>query len=96
MCFKARRGTRIKVGRPQPQSKEPIIIEDTTPKPKEGSSSKISITYEQGSPKNSTWREILETMDSKTVLQEVVKILQETRAKLKENEKLEEKVTKQP
>lgn len=46
MYFKARRGTRIKVGRPQQQSKEPIIIEDTTPKPKEGSPSKISITYE--------------------------------------------------
>ena len=44
--FKARRSTRIKVGRPQPQSKEPIAIKDTTPKPKEESPSKISITYE--------------------------------------------------
>lgn len=28
MYFKARRSTRIKVGKPQPPSKEPIIIED--------------------------------------------------------------------
>ena len=96
MYFKARRSTRIKVGRPQPQSKEPIIIEDTTPKPKEGSPSKISVTYERGSPKTSTWRERLKTMESKTVLQEAEKALQETRAKLKDPEKLEEKAAKQP
>jgi len=46
MYFKARRNTRIKVGRPQPQSKEPILIEDTTTKQKEESPSKITITYE--------------------------------------------------
>jgi len=46
MYFKARRSTQIKVGRPQLQSKEPIVIEGTTPKPKEGSPSKISVTYE--------------------------------------------------
>ena len=46
MYFKARRSTRIKVGRPQLQSKEGIIIEDTTPKPKEGFPSNISVTYE--------------------------------------------------
>jgi len=45
MYFKASRSTQIKVGRPQPQSKEPIVIEDTTPKPKEGSPSKIYVTY---------------------------------------------------
>ena len=54
MYFKARRTTRIKVGRPQPQSKEPIVIEETTPKPKEGSPSKISVTYERGSPNTYT------------------------------------------
>ena len=46
MYFKARRSTRIKVGRPQSQLKEPIGIEDTTTKPKEESPSKITITYE--------------------------------------------------
>ena len=56
MYFKARRSTRIKVGKPQPQPKEPIVIEDTTTKPKEESPSNISITYERGSPKISTWR----------------------------------------
>lgn len=44
--FKARRSTQIKVGRHQPQSKAPIVIEDTTPKPKKESPAKISITYE--------------------------------------------------
>lgn len=45
MYFKARRSTRIKVGRPQPQSKEPIVIEDTATKPIEESPSNLSITY---------------------------------------------------
>lgn len=34
MYFKPRRSTRIKVGKPQPQSREPIVIEETTTKPK--------------------------------------------------------------
>jgi len=46
MYFKARRSTRIKVGRPKPQSKEPITIEDATTKQKEESHSRITITYE--------------------------------------------------
>jgi len=46
MYFKARRRTWIKVDRTWLQPKEPIIIEDTTSKPKEGSPSKISVTYE--------------------------------------------------
>jgi len=53
MYFKAKRSTWIKVGRPQPQSREPIIIEDTTAKQKEESPSKTTITYEQGSQKPS-------------------------------------------
>jgi len=57
MYFKARRSTRIKVGKSQPQSKEPIIIKDTTAKQKEESPSKITITYEQGSQKPSLERE---------------------------------------
>jgi len=46
MYFKARRSTQIKVGRPQPQLKEQIVIKDTTAKQKEESPSQISITYE--------------------------------------------------
>ena len=45
MYFKARRSTRIKVGKPQPPSKEPIIIEDAPTMTREESPSKISITY---------------------------------------------------
>lgn len=45
MYFKARRSTRIKAGRPQPKSEVPIVIEDTTPKPKAESPTKITITY---------------------------------------------------
>ena len=54
MYFKERRSTWIKVGRAQPQSKEPIVIQDTTAKPKEESPSNMSITYERGSSKTST------------------------------------------
>ena len=94
MYFKARRSMRIKAGRPQPQSKEPVVIKDTTAKQKEESPSKITITYERGSPKTFTWRERIQMMDSKTTLQEAGTVLQETLAKLKETEKLEEKATK--
>ena len=45
MYFKARRSMRIKTGRPQPPSKEPITIVDTQATPKEMSPSKASITY---------------------------------------------------
>lgn len=68
MYFKARKSTRIKVGKPQPPSKEPIVIEDSPTKQKEDSSSKISITYEIGSPKTSTWKEKIKSMDSKAAL----------------------------
>ena len=44
----------------------------------------MSITYEWGSPKTSTWRERVKMMDSKTALQEADMSLQETLAKLKE------------
>jgi len=54
MYFKARRSTRIKVGKPQPPPKEPITITDAPTEKKEESPSKISITYERGSPKTST------------------------------------------
>ena len=95
MYFKARKSTRIKVGKPQPPSKELIVIEDSPTKQKEESPSKISITYERGSPKTSTWKEKIKSMDSKATLQEAATSLRETLAKLKETEKLEEKVAKQ-
>lgn len=46
LYFKARRSVRIKTGRPQPPSKEPITIVDTPTTPKEESPSRMSITYE--------------------------------------------------
>jgi len=70
MYFKARRSTRIKVGKPQPPSKEPIVIEDTPTEKKTESPSKIYITYERGSPKTSTWKERIKLMNSKVVLQD--------------------------
>jgi len=68
MYFKARNNMQIKIGRPQPQSKEPITIVDTPTKQKERSPSKASITYEWGSPKTSTWRERMKMLDTKTSL----------------------------
>jgi len=75
MNFKARRSMRIKTSRPQPQSKEPIIIVDTPATQKEKSPSKASITYEQGSPKISTWRERMKMLDTKASLQDAETIL---------------------
>ena len=68
MYFKSRKSTRIKVGKPHPSSKESIVIKDSPTKKKEESPSKISITYERGSPKTSTWKERIKLMDSKAVL----------------------------
>jgi hypothetical protein len=48
---------RIKTGKPQPPSSSPITIEDAPTSPKERSPSKISVTYERGSPKTTTWKE---------------------------------------
>ena len=95
MYFKGRRSTKIKVGKPQTPSKEPIIIEDEPIEKKEESPSKISITYERGSPKTSTWKERIKVIDSKVVLQQAQTSLQETLAKLKEIEQLEEKAAEQ-
>lgn len=89
MYFKARRSTRIKESKPQPPSKEPIIIEDAPTKKKEETPSKIPITYE------STWKERIELMDSKAVLQEAQTSIQETLAKLKETKQLEKKAAEQ-
>lgn len=54
MYFKARKSTRIKMGKPHPTSKEPIIIEDVPTATREEYTSKISITYERGRTKTST------------------------------------------
>ena len=85
---------RIKTGRPQPPSKEPITIVDTPTTPKERSPSKASITYERGSPKTSTWKERMEKLNSEASLQDVEAALQETLARLKETEQMEERVAK--
>ena len=83
------------MGKPQPPSKEPIFIEDSHTKKKEESPSSIFTTYERESAKSPTWKERIKLMDSKAVLQEAETSLQETLAKLKETEKLKEKVTEQ-
>lgn len=95
MYFKARSSTRIKVGKPSPPPKEPIRIKDEPTERKEESPSKISITYERGSPKTSTWKDRIRLTDTKIVLQEAKTSLQETLTKLKETEKLEEEAAKQ-
>ena len=85
LYFKARRSVRIKTGKPQAQSSSPIVIEDTPTSPKEKSPSKVTVTYEKGSPKKNTWQEKLE----KTQLQEAENVLQDTLARLQETEKRE-------
>ena len=76
--FKAQKSTKIKMGKPWPYSKEPIIIKDSPTAKEEESPSKTPITYERGSPKTSTWKERIKLQDSKTVLQEAQTALQET------------------
>jgi len=49
MYFRARKSTRIKIGKQQPSSKEPIIIEDSPTVKREESPSKTPITYERKS-----------------------------------------------
>ena len=63
MYFKARRSTRIKTSRPkEKQSKGPITIVETPSK------QMTSITYERGSPKTSTWKEMMENLNSEASL----------------------------
>lgn len=54
LYFKVRSIMRIKTGRSQPPSKEPITIVDTRTTQKEKSPFKVAITYEWGSSKTST------------------------------------------
>lgn len=96
LYFKARRSMRIKTGRPQPPSKEPITIVDTPITQKDRSPCKAAITYEQGSSKTPTWRERMKMLDTKASLQDAETILQETLARLKETEAMEGEAAKSP
>ena len=58
--------------------------------------SKASITYERGSPKTSSWMERMEKLNSEASLQDVEAVLQETLARLKETEQMEERAAKSP
>ena len=89
LYFKARRSVRIKTGKPQPPSKSPIVFEDTPTSPKEKSPSRISVTYERGSPKKNTWQEKLDLLTEQALLQEAENVLQETMARLQETERME-------
>jgi len=60
------------------------------------SPSKASITYERGSPKTSSWRERMEKLNSEASLQDAEVVLQETFARLKETEQMEERAAKSP
>ena len=51
MYFKAQKSTRIKMGKPQPPSKEPIIIEDVPTATREESPTKTPITYKEEAPR---------------------------------------------
>ena len=89
LYFKARRNVRIKTGRPQPPSTSPIVIEDTPSSPQEKSPSRISVTYERGSPKKNTWQEKLDLLTKQARLQEAENVLQETMARLQATERME-------
>ena len=77
LYFKARRSVRIKMGKPQPPSNSQITTGDAPTSPSERSPSKISVTYERGSPKTTTWKGRVDQSASKA------------RPKVKETEKRE-------
>lgn len=83
------------MGKTQPPSKEPIIIEDSPTAKKEEFPSKTPITYERGSPRAFTWKERIKLMDSKKVLQEAQTALQETLTKLQETQNIQKKAKEQ-
>ena len=70
MYFRARKSTRIKIGKPQPPSRERVTIEDSPTTKKEEYPLKTPITYERGSPRSSTWKERIKLQNSKIVLRE--------------------------
>lgn len=96
LYFKARRSVRIKTGRPQPPSSSPITIEDAPTSPSERSPSKISVTYEWGSPKTTTWKERMDRLAAKDRLQDAEAALQETLARLNETERMEGEAPSSP
>jgi len=69
MYFEARKSTRIKTGKPQPSSKVPITIEDSSSAKGKESASRTPITYERGTPRSSTWKEKVVLQDPNIVLQ---------------------------
>ena len=75
LYFKARRSFRIKTGRPQPPSSSPITIDETPTSSRERSPSKISVTYERGSPKATTWKERMDRLALTTPLQDAEAVL---------------------
>ena len=81
---------RIKTGNPQPPSSSPIVIEDVPTSPNERYPSRISVTYERGSPKKTTWQERVDQLTEKARLQDAENALQDTLARLKETERMEE------
>ena len=96
LYFKSRRSVRINTGKPQPPSSSPIIIEDAPTSPKERSPSRISVTYERGSPKKTTWKERIDQLTTKAWLQDAEDALQETLARLKETERMEGEAPSSP
>lgn len=96
LYFEARRSVKIKTGKPQPPSSSPIIIEDAPTSPKETSPSRITVTYEKGSPKKTKWQERLDLLTEKARLQEAENVLQDTLARLQETEKREEEGPSSP
>jgi len=56
MYFRAKKSTRIKIEKPQPCSKVPIIIEDSPSTQGKESPYKAPITYERGTPRSPIWK----------------------------------------
>lgn len=75
LYFKARRSVIIRTDSPQPPSKEPIIIVDTPTIPRDTSPSKAYITYEQGSPKKSSWTARMDKLNSEASVRDAKTVL---------------------
>ena len=68
LYFEARISARTKTGKPQPPSSSQITTGDAPTSPSERPPSKISVTYERGSPKTTTWKGRLDQSASKAQL----------------------------
>lgn len=96
MYFKARKITRVKIGKPQPCSIVPITIEDSPNVKGVESPSKTPITYESGTPRSSIWKEKMQLQDPKVVLQEAQTVLQETLLMIQGIQQLGKTMEEQP